>query len=148
MHIYRLKIKSIDREKQIYLMAFLLSVFLHIIFLFIFRSNLFIIDFTSESDEVTDDITVIFQENKPMQIVENINENNEIPDDSNLLSDRNSKARNQTILDGSFNQPYSEGNIAFPNLTNPALSPVLSSSFVSTKSGTPFFVIIRKSFII
>jgi hypothetical protein len=80
-----------------------------------------------------DDITVIFPENEPMQIVENIHESNELPDDSNLLSDRNSKARNQTIVDGSISQPFSEGNFAFPNLTNPVLSPVLSQSFSSKK---------------
>ena len=133
MTIYKLKIKSLEREKQIYLLAFLLSLLLHIIFLFIFRSDLFVIDLTPDKDEIMDDLTVIFPENKPMQIVENINENDDTPDDSNLLSDRNSRARNQTMLDQALNQPFSEGNIAFPNLTNPALSPVLSQSILNKK---------------
>ena len=133
MHIYRLNIKSFDREKQLYLFAFILSLLFHILFLVIFKSDLFVIDLTSDKEEIKDDITVLFPENKPRQIVENTNENNEVPDYSDLLSDLNSKARNQTILGEPFSQPFSEGNIAFPNLTNPDLSPVLSKSIPGKK---------------
>ena len=133
MHIFKLNIKSLERERQLYVLAFLISLLLHIIFLFIFKNELFVIDLSPDTDEIIDDVTVVFPENKPMQIVENINESDEIPDDSNLLSDRNSRARNQTILDESINHPFSEGNIAFPNLTNPTLSPVLSPSISGKK---------------
>lgn len=131
MQIYRLK--SLDREKQIYLLALFLSLLLHIIFLLVFKTKFFIIDLTSDDETITDDVTVIFPENKPKQIVENINENNETPIQSDLLSDRNSRSRNQMLLEETLNQPFSEGNNPYPNLTNPIFSPALSQNMPRKK---------------
>ena len=56
------------------------------------------IDFTEDDENLPEEVTVIFPENKPeskpRQIVENMNENEETPDESDLLSDRNSRAAN------------------------------------------------------
>jgi hypothetical protein len=131
MQIYRLK--SLDREKQIYLLALILSLLLHIIFILVFKTEFFIIDLTSDDETITDDVTVIFPENKAKQIVENINENDDTPIESNLLSDRNSRSRNQMLLEERLNQPFSEGNNLYPNLTNPNFSPALSQNIPSKK---------------
>jgi hypothetical protein len=131
MQIYRLK--SLDREKQIYLLALILSLLLHIIFILVFKTEFFIIDLTSDDETITDDVTVIFPENKAKQIVENINENDDTPFESDLLSDRNSRSRNQMLLEERLNQPFSEGNNLYPNLTNPNFSPALSQNIPSKK---------------
>jgi hypothetical protein len=131
MQIYRLK--SLDREKQIYLLALILSLLLHIILILVFKTEFFIIDLTPDDETITDDVTVIFPENKPKQIVENINENDDTPFESDLLSDRNSRSRNQMLLEERLNQPFSEGNNLYPNLTNPNFSPALSQNIPSKK---------------
>lgn len=68
----------------------------------------------------------MFPENKPevpadqpREIVENINENEEIPERSNLLSERNSRARNPSAGETSGDSPQSSGNVPFANLSQP-----------------------------
>jgi outer membrane biosynthesis protein TonB len=75
------------------------------------------------ADVIPEEMVITFPENKPEQpreIVENINENEEVPDESNLLSDRNSRARNPEISDQTGDKPRSEGNSPFSNLSRPA----------------------------
>ena len=124
--MYSLSINRIDKDKRIYVIAFVLSAILHILFLIFFKFDLLLFDLVDDVERIPDDVTVIFPENKPAeiprQIVENINENEEIPTESDLLSDRNSRAANPEISDLTANQPRSEGNIPIPNLTNPNMT--------------------------
>jgi len=124
--MYSLSINRIDKDKRLYVIAFVLSAILHILFLIFFKFDLLLFDLAEDVERIPDEVTVIFPENKPeeipRQIVENINENEEIPTKSDLLSDRNSRAANPEISDLTANQPRSEGNIPIPNLTNPNLT--------------------------
>ena len=134
--MYSLSINRVDKDKRIYVIAFVLSAILHIIFLIFFKFDLLLFDLADDVERIPDDVTVIFPENKPAeiprQIVENINENEEIPTESDLLSDRNSRAANPEISDLIANQPRSEGNIPIPNLTNPNMT-MNPSQFLPSK---------------
>lgn len=133
MHVNSLKLNSMDHEKRIYLIALFLSLLLHLVLFFVFKVELFNIDLTSEIDNLSEEVAVLFPENKPKQIVENINENDDMPSESDLLSDRNSRARNPFIYDEIDKQPYSDGNIPIQNLTNPSLSDALSQNLPNRK---------------
>ena len=107
-----------DKSRRIFSLAFLLSLLSHLILLFFIKHyDLIKIDLTDEEDKLLEDLTIIFPENKPKHVVENINENNEIPEQSDLLSDYNSRARNRELLANRLNQPSSDGNLAFGDLT-------------------------------
>ncbi|MCP4584111.1 MAG: hypothetical protein GY839_21060 [candidate division Zixibacteria bacterium] len=62
------------------------------------------------------EVTFLFPENQPKQVVENMNENNEVPTATDLLSEQNSRAQNNTLLADRRNQPFSEGNTFIENL--------------------------------
>jgi len=113
----RLKYNNLEREKRIYVISFLLSLLLHVIFVIIFIKDIVIVDLSPEDKDLPEEVTVLFPENKPKSIVENINENSEIPEESDYLSDFNSKARTEQLLRDIGNQPMSEGNIPYANLT-------------------------------
>jgi len=117
-----LNASSIYRGERIYFFAFILSLVLHILLLLIFMKDLFTIDLSHEDSELPQEVTVLFPENKPRLIVENVNENDEVPDVSDLLSDRNSRAKNEQTLNDRGNQPMSDGNVETPNLTTPYLA--------------------------
>ena len=133
IHALRLKYESLEREKRIYTISFLLSLLLHTIFVIIFIKDIVIIDLSPEEKDLTEEVTVLFPENKPKSIVENINENNEIPDESDYLSDFNSKARTERLLRELGNQTFSDGNIPFANLTRPNLQKQLQKQFQTKK---------------
>lgn len=133
IHALRLKYHSLDSDKRIYLLAFILSLLLHIIFLLIFMKDLVIIDLSPEDTDLPEEVTVLFPENKPKSIVENINENNEVPDNSDYLSDFNSRARTEQLLREMANQPMSEGNIPFANLTKPNIQQQIQKQFQTKK---------------
>ncbi|MCK4559149.1 MAG: hypothetical protein KAV45_05145 [Calditrichia bacterium] len=133
IHALRLKYDSLEREKRIYTISFLLSLLLHTIFVIIFIKDIVIIDLSPEEKDLPEEVTVLFPENKPKLIVENINENNEIPDESDYLSDFNSKARIERLLRELGNQPLSDGNIPFANLTRPNLQKQLQKQFQTKK---------------
>jgi outer membrane biosynthesis protein TonB len=124
--MYSLSINRIDKDKRIYVIAFVLSAIMHILFLIFFKFDLLFFDLADDVEKIPDDVTVIFPENKPeerpRQIVENINENEQIPTESDLLSDKNSRAANPEISDLAANQPRSDGNVPIPNLTNPNIT--------------------------
>ncbi len=113
------------------------NIFIAIVLSFLFHIGLiFFIDFFDWlvvntqlfAEDIPDEITVTFPENKPLNeeeqkyIVENQNETNEVPDQSNLLSDQNSRARNPELADQfQQNSPLSEGNVDIHELSNPFL---------------------------
>ncbi len=133
MHVIIAKYKNLDREKRIYTIAFFLSLLLHILFVIIFTRDMLIIDLTPEEKDFPEEVSIVFPENKPKTIVENINTNGEIPDDSDFLSDFNSRARNERLLKDIANQPMSDGNIPLANLTRPNLQSELRKQFQTKK---------------
>jgi outer membrane biosynthesis protein TonB len=133
IHALRLKYNNLDRDKRIYLISFFLSLLLHIIFLLVFIKDIVIIDLSPEDTDLPEEVTVLFPENKPKSIVENINENNELPVESDYLSDFNSRARTEQLLRELANQPMSEGNIPFANLTKPNIQQQIQKQFQTKK---------------
>lgn len=110
-------LSSKDTERKIIIVALIVSLLFHLLLLVLVKFNFFGI-FTPQVsvEQIPDEVTVIFPENKPLQVVENMNENQQVPDDTRLLSETNSRASNRIILDNSQNQPYSEGNTELQNL--------------------------------
>jgi outer membrane biosynthesis protein TonB len=133
MHTLRIKYQSFDKEKRIYFWTFLLSLFIHMIFVLLLVKDMMIIDLSPENKDLPEEVTVVFPENKPKTVVENINENNEIPEMSDLLSDYNSRARNNQLFKDMSNQPFSTGNIPLPNLTLPNLQKYMNNQFQTKK---------------
>jgi hypothetical protein len=134
IHAIKLKYLNLEREKRIYAISFILSLLLHVIFVIIFIKDIVIIDLSpEETDLPPEEVTVVFPENKPKSIVENINENNEIPDESDFLSDFNSRARTEQLLKELGNQPMSEGNTPFENLTRPNIQQQIQKQFQTKK---------------
>ena len=89
-----------DRQQKILLIALIISVLLHFGFFWLLEfKNLLAFESTPKTS-IPEEVTIVFPENKsasediPREIVQNMNENEEIPEQSNLLSDRNSRARN------------------------------------------------------
>jgi len=67
---------------------------------------------------VPEEIEFIFPENKPKEVVQNMNETEERPDKSDYLSDKNSRARNPIVTDKRGDNPFSKGNTPFSNLSS------------------------------
>ena len=94
------------------------SVLFHFLFLSLFRlKDAYQGGLGQELETIPREVAVSFPENNPKQIVENVNSNRETPDKSDLLSEKSSRARNETLLEQRQNQPSSEGNTAFANLS-------------------------------
>jgi outer membrane biosynthesis protein TonB len=105
-----------EKRNKVLIAAIALSLLLHIAFFLL--PNLF--DFkASPPENETTDVTILFPENRPKarQIVENINENELKPNQSNLLSDRNSQARTPQKIKQRSSMPKSSGRSSFPSLT-------------------------------
>jgi len=60
--------------------------------------------------------------------VENMNEDEMLPDFSDFLSDRNSRARNPNLLDQTGNVPFSQGNVPLANLSRSFSKPAIPKS--------------------
>jgi len=133
IHALRLKYDNLEREKKIYVISFLFSLLLHAIFVIIFIKDIVLIDLSPEKTDLPKEVTVHFPENKPKSIVENINENSEIPEESDYLSDFNSKARTEKLLRELGIQPWSDGNIPFANLTRPDIQKQLEKQLQPKK---------------
>ena len=139
------KFEYLEEEKRNYWLplAILLSIILHLIIILLLKfSDAFVFDFSPDKDkEIPKEVTFVFPENKPKpdaadiprQIVENLNENQLLPDFSNLLSDKNSQARNPNVLDQTGNMPYSQGNVPLANLSNPLINPSYTKTSPSKK---------------
>ncbi len=94
------------------------SVLFHFLLLSLFGlKGTFQSGLAQESETPLQEVTILFPENKPRQIVENVNPNQEKPEESDLLSEKSSRARNEALLEQRQNQPSSEGNTAFANLS-------------------------------
>ncbi len=120
-----------DRHRRILLFAILLSLLLHIFIFFILDKEKWLV-FSMEKEKETfpQELTFLFPENKPddepKQVVENINENELMPDKSNLLSDKNSRARNPVRTNEISDLPSSTGNTPYPDFSAPSSQPSMS----------------------
>jgi len=123
------KFEYLEEEKRNYWLpiALLFSLIVHVIILLLFKySDAFIIDFSPDKDkEIPKEVTFVFPENNPKQVVENLNENELLPDFSDFLSDRNSRARNPNLLNQTGNIPFSQGNVPLANLSRPFSNPAI-----------------------
>ena len=135
---------KINQQKRRYFIAFIFSALLHIMFLLFFNSDLYKIDLSRDDHDMPEQVTIEFPENKPKQVVENINENNQIPNQSDLLSDRNSRATNPELRDLIGNQPAIEGNVPFENLTLPSQNKK-SAPFLPNKKFSKDMLALNKS---
>ena len=105
-----------DKRRDI--IAIAISILIHVIIILLLIFNIIdVTDFGSKEEKAIPEMVVLFSENKPKEIVENLNENDEIPDESDLLSERNSRARSEQLLALQKNQPSSQGNALHPNLS-------------------------------
>jgi outer membrane biosynthesis protein TonB len=124
MHSLEIKIEHWLKERTVYAIAIIISLLLHLLMLlYINRADIFSFHFSEDNEPVNDEVTILFPENKPekppMNIVENINFNEILPENADLLSDKNSRAMNEQLLADQRNQPMSEGNIPFANMARP-----------------------------
>ena len=112
-----------DKQRRILLIALIISVLLHFGLFWLIKFEDLLAFESKAQTSIPEEVTVIFPENKPKpdtprEIVQNMNENEEIPEESNLLSDRNSRARNAERSDQIGNTPMSTGNVPLSNLSN------------------------------
>ena len=120
MNIIGLKYHSLDTEKRKFLFAILISFLFHLFLFYLLKSeNAYVIDLGQKIKKIPEEVVLIFPENKPKQIVENTGENEEMPVESDLFSERNSRAKNESLLEQRQNQPYNIGNTPFANLSQP-----------------------------
>jgi hypothetical protein len=126
-----LKFEYLEEEKEKHLLpiAILFSLIVHAIILLIIQfSDAFVIDLSSDNIDIPKEVTFVFPENKPKQIVENMNENELLPDFSDFLSEMNSRASNPNLLDETGKMPFSEGNVPLANLSKPFLNPAYTKT--------------------
>ncbi len=119
----RLKAEKQEREKQVIILAFILSLFFHLFIFWLLNQENWLkgkIEVSKKSPP--QEVVITFPENKPQQkewkIVENINENNEKPEDTDLLSDQNSRAKNPEMSDQVGALPKSQGNVNLPDYSS------------------------------
>ena len=112
-----------DKQQKILLIALIISILLHVgFFLLIGHKDLLAFD-TKTASSIPEEVTIEFPENKPKpdatprEIVQNMNENEQIPDQTNLLSDKNSRARNTEKSSQIGTTPMSSGNVPLSNLS-------------------------------
>lgn len=115
-----------DQQKRILIVALVISLLFHLgLFWLIGFKDLFAFESNPEDSSIPEEVSFIFPENRPedldqpREIVQNMNENEEIPESSNLLSERNSRARNPERTNNIGDSPVSTGNTPFSNLSNP-----------------------------
>ena len=121
----KLRKSKMDQQKKILVTALIISFLLHLAFFWLMGfKNLLAFNTDAESKSIPEELTFVFPENKPedkpREVVQNMNENEEVPDRSNYLSDRNSRARNPERTENTGDVPTSSGNTPFANLSNPA----------------------------
>ncbi len=129
-----------DRNKRILVVAFLLSLLFHaVLFLFLNFDGLLTPNLTELEKSQPEQVTIVFPENKPKpkakewKIVENINENNEVPQKTDLLSDKNSRAKNPEAGKAIGATPKSNGNAPIRDF-----SPAPSFKAFSSPTTKPF----------
>ena len=128
-----------NRERIIWLLAIVLSILVHLMFIWSGEwLNIWKVTINPPEEKTGEEVTVLFPENKPepikrKEIVENINPTNEKPEQSDYLSDFNSKAKNPSLSDKIGNQPLSRGNTPFANLSRAERVPTQSQPFTMKK---------------
>lgn len=120
MNIELINRQPVDKQKRILIVAVILSLIIHVavFYLMDFR-HMLALDSIELEESIPQEVEFVFPENKPREIVQNMNENQEVPERSDLLSDKNSRARNPVQSDKSGESPLSSGNTPFSNLSNP-----------------------------
>ncbi len=116
-----------DERQKFLILAVILSLLFHVLLVILININdLFSFDEKDTPQSSPQELTFVFPENKPetpadqpREIVENINENEAVPERSNLLSERNSRARNPRAGEQAGDSPLSSGNVPFSNLSQP-----------------------------
>ena len=107
-----------DKQKKILLIALLLSFLLHIAGYYLLDfNNLLALSEIKLDKSLPEEIEFIFPENKPKEVVQNMNETEEVPEKSDYLSDKNSRARNPIVTDKQGDNPFSKGNTPFSNFS-------------------------------
>ncbi|MHB2150478.1 energy transducer TonB [Calditrichota bacterium LG25] len=109
-----------DREKQVIILAFILSLLFHFfLFWLLNQEGLFQSAPLVQEKTPPQDVVITFPENKPKskewKIVENTNEDDQKPQETDLLSDRNSRARNPERTNRTGSLPRSAGNVKIPD---------------------------------
>lgn len=127
-----------DRRQKILIIAFILSLLLHIgLFLAIKYFDWFAPKHKLKKEQPTE-VEIVFPENKPQpnmprEVVQNMNETEEIPDRADYLSDKNSRARNPEVTQQRSSNPNSKGNVPLSNLSKApsrrSYTPTQKSSF-------------------
>ncbi len=117
-----LKARKQEREKQLIILAFILSLLFHLFLIWLLnQENIFNRKMEIAKNSPPEEMVITFPENKPEQkewkIVDNINENNEKPDNTDLLSDQNSKAKNPAVSEQHSSLPKSSGNVRLPDFS-------------------------------
>ncbi|KAA3609786.1 MAG: hypothetical protein D8M58_08930 [Calditrichaeota bacterium] len=120
-----------NKRNRNILIALILSLVFHIGFLYLIDLFQWLAVKVEELEkEIPQEVTVIFPENKPepkqqspnkeFYIVDNQNESGEVPENANLLSEKDSRARNPERTNQiNKNTPFSEGNVDHQELSNP-----------------------------
>lgn len=109
---------SLDTAKGKFILGFTISLLFHFSLLYLLWSeDVYRISPAKNPSVTPQEVTILFPENKPRQIVENVNENRQVPEKSDLVSEQNSRARNETLLEDRRNQPASTGNTSIANLS-------------------------------
>ncbi len=109
-----------NREKQIIILAFILSLLFHVfLFWLLNQEDLFKRKHIVKKPSPPQQIEITFPENKPKpkewKVVENINPNEEVPENTDLLSDHNSRAKNPNPTAQKGPLPKSKGNTDLPD---------------------------------
>jgi hypothetical protein len=124
MNILKLIHNRLNTERRRLVFAVTISFLFHLFLFYLLKSeNAYVIDLGQNLKTTPEEVVILFPENKPEQIVENINENEEMPDKSDLLSERSSRAQNESFLEQRQNQPSSIGNTPLANLSQPQSLP-------------------------
>lgn len=111
----------IDNRQKTLFLTLLVSIVLHLGLLLLLHKNQWLV-YNPDSAEksISEEVTIVFPENKEPEtikkIVENRNANDLRPEQSDLLSDRNSQARNMEATARRGPLPSSKGNTDLPNL--------------------------------
>jgi len=128
-----------DKRQKLLTYTFVLSLLIHTIFFWLLNQQGWLL-FKAPAKEqaIPQEVTFVFPENKPTsnmprEVVQNINENEEIPDNASLLSDKNSRARNPEKSNQTAETPLSQGNTPFSNLSSASakksFSPIKKKTF-------------------
>lgn len=113
-----------DKRQKLLTYTFILSLLIHAMFFWILNQQGWLfLKAPAKERSIPQEVTFVFPENKlkskmPREVVQNINENEEIPDNASLLSDKNSRARNPEKLKQTSETPLSQGNTPFSNLSS------------------------------